>query len=104
MVARDVRDDRCFLVGQSENLGGRQNVLRVFVMGAQAHIDADVVQQRRDLQEQALTLAKAMLFGELIEQPGGERRHVVPVVSVPAIPLPQGLRTGQDLPLEVFDT
>ncbi len=36
VIARDVRDDRGFVVRQAEDLRGRQQVLRVLVMGAQA--------------------------------------------------------------------
>ena len=69
MVARDVRDDRRLVVGEAEDLRRREDVLRMLVMRAQADVHADVVQQRRDLQQQPLALAEAVLVAQLVEQP-----------------------------------
>jgi hypothetical protein len=39
----------------------------MLVMGAQAHVDAHVVQQAGNLEEQTLAVAEAVLLAQLIE-------------------------------------
>ena len=72
VVARDVRDDRRLVVGEAEDLRRREDVLRMLVVRAQADVDADVVQQRRDLQQQPLAVAEPVLLAQLVEQPRRE--------------------------------
>ena len=69
VVARDVRDDRRFLVRQAEDLRRGEEVLRMLVMRPQADVDADVVQQAGDLQQQPLAVAEPVLVAQLVEQP-----------------------------------
>ena len=61
---------------EAEDLGDRQDVLRVLVVAAQAHEDADVVEQRRHLEQQAVAVAEAVLGAQLVEEAHGEERHV----------------------------
>ena len=72
MIARDVGDDRGFVVGQPEDLRRREEVLRVLVVRAQADVDADVVQQRRHLQQQPLAVRQSVLVAQIVEEPRGE--------------------------------
>ena len=69
VIARDVGDDRGFVVGQPEDLRCGEDVLRVLVMRAQADVNADVVQQRRHLQQQPIAIAETVLVAQFVEQP-----------------------------------
>ena len=102
VVARDVRDDRRLVVGQPEDLRRGEDVLRVLVMGAQADVDADVVQQRRDLEQQPLAIAEPVLVAELVEQPRRQLRDVVAVLAVEPVAVAERLGAGQHLLLEVL--
>ena len=58
VIARHVGDDRHVVARQAEDLGDREQVLGVLVVAAQVHVDADVVEQRRHLQEQPVARAR----------------------------------------------
>ncbi len=90
------------VVGEPEDLRGCQDVVRMLVVCTQAHVDPDVVQQGRDLQQQPMTVEQAVLLLELVEQPDGELRDVAAVLEIEAVALAEGLCTGEHLPLEVL--
>ena len=102
MVAGDVRDDRRLLVREPEDLGRREDVLRMLMVGAQAHVNAQVMKERRHLQQQTLAIAEPVLRPELFEQPGGEPRDVLTVVAIEPVAMAERLGARQHLVLEVF--
>ena len=102
MVAGDVGDDRGFVVGQPEDLRCGEEVLRVFVMRAQVDVDADVVQQRRDLRAAAVRDRQAVLVGKSSNRRVGEHGDVPAVRLVDAVCWPSASALGQDLALEVL--
>src|SRR4029453_1218285 len=72
-------------------------------MGAEAHVDADVVKHCGDLQQQSCAIAEAVLVAELVEYPGRERGDVKSVLAIPSITLPETFRARQPLSFEVLD-
>ena len=75
----------------------------MLVVAAQAHEDADVVEQRRDLEQQPVARGEPVLRAQLVEQAHGERRHVLGVAHVVAVALAERRRRGQHLAREVLD-
>ena len=74
----------------------------MLVMGAQADVDADVVEQAGHLQQQPLAVAEPVLVAELVEQARGEHRDVLAVVAIEAVAVAERLGAGQHLVLEVL--
>ena len=63
-------------------------VLRVLVVRAQADVDADVVQQRGDLQQQPLAPERPWSSRQLVEQPHREHRDVAAVRAIEPVSCP----------------
>ena len=101
VVPRDVGDDGRLVVGEAEDLQRRQQVLRVLVVGAQADVDADVVQQRGHLKEQPLASGEAVVFPALVEQPHREHRDVAAVRAIEPVAMADRFGARQHLVLEV---
>ena len=85
VVARDEGDDLDLLRVEAAQVAVPDQVVRVLVMAAVADVDADVVQQRPELQPLALARPEAVPPGRLIEQLRGHPRHLTrmlgPVVA-----------------------
>ncbi len=73
-------------------------------MGAQADEDPDVVQQRGDLEQQAVPRLQAVLVPEVVEQPRREEGDVPGVHGVVLVLLAEGLRPRQHLLAEVRES
>ena len=97
VVAGDVADQLEVVSREPEELGGLDQVLGVLVVGAQVHVDADVVQQRRHLEQQPLVVPEPQLVAQLVEQPGGETGYLLGVGRVVAVALSQRLSGGHHL-------
>ena len=104
MVACDVGDDGRFLVRQSENLRRGEQIARVFVVGAQTDVHANIMQQCRHLQEQSVSLGESVLFLAFVEEPHGECGHMAAMRPVESKAVPHRFRARQDLLLEVGAT
>ena len=102
VIAGDVRHDGCLFRRQAENRRLGQDVLRMLVMGALAHVHTHVVQQAGDSEQQTLALPEAVLLAQRIEQTGAEVGDVLTVFAIQSISLPQGLGAGQHLLREVL--
>ena len=74
----------------------------MLVVRAQADVDPDVVQQRRDLQQQTLAFLQPVLVDQLVEQPDREIGDVPAVIAIEPVALAERLGTGEDLPAEVL--
>ena len=76
-------------------------VLRVLVVGAETHEDADVVQQRGHLEQEAVAHVEAVLVPQFVEQPRGEAGDVPRVPASYRYLLAERLGAGQHLLAEV---
>ncbi len=75
----------------------------MLVVAAQVHEDADVVEEGRHLEQQAVPDAEAVLRAQVVEQTHREGGHVPPVGPVDAVLLPERGGGGQHLAREVLD-
>ena len=82
--------------------GAASEVLRVLVVGAQADVDADVVQQARRPEEQPLACRQPVVVVALVEQPHREHRDVTAVRAIEPVSVSDRLGAGQHLALEVL--
>ena len=69
----------------------------MLVVRAQADVDADVVQQRGDLQQQPLAVAEAVLVAQLVEQAHRQHRDVPAVRAIEAVAVAERLGAGEHL-------
>ena len=71
-------------------------------MRAQADVHADVVQQRRDLEQQPFALAEPVLLAQLVEQPRRQHGDVMAMLAIEAVAVAERVGAGQHLMLEVL--
>ena len=102
VIPRDVGDDGRLLVRESEDLRGREDVLRVLVVRAQADVDPDVVEQRGDLQEQALRVRRGRARPAARRTAARRDGDMAAVVAVEAIALAERLGAGEHLTAELL--
>ena len=87
VIAGDVADNLHVVVRQPENLGeGLEQVEAVLVVSAEAHEDADIVQEGRHPEQQPVALFQRVLGGELVEELRGQPRHAARMRFVVAVP------------------
>src|SRR6476620_1531984 len=72
-------------------------------MGAEAHVNANVVKHGGDLQQQSCAIAETVLLTKLVEDSGRERGDVMSVLAIPSITLSEPLGACKHLPFEVLD-
>lgn len=84
VVAGNERDEQLIAASQSEQFAVLDQIHRVLVVAGRVDVQADLVQQRGDVQQQAGASIELMLLSQLLEQLFGEQRDVLGVVFVEA--------------------
>ena len=76
VIPGHVRHEQRLIVREPIDLRRSDDVLRVLVVGAEAHINAEVVQDRRDLEQQPLARTQALLVTQRVEELRAQQRDM----------------------------
>ncbi len=102
VVAGDGGDQLALAVGEAGEIGVVDEVVAVLVVPVVADEGADVVQQRRGLQERALLVAEPVHLAGLIEERERQPRHLLGVLLAVADAAPERAQPLEDRVLVVL--